>query len=79
MNKNIARIIKTVINRKSEVTKQFILILTYNIYRRMIIEKQFELNLFQRIHFCGFEHRLLRFILEHYIVIVSFIIINSKD
>ena len=33
MNKNIAKIIKTIKNRRSDVTKQFILISTYNTYQ----------------------------------------------
>ena len=79
MNKNIAKIIKTIKNRKSDVTKQFILISTYNTYRRMIIEKQFTLNVFQRVQFREFKRRLIKFILEHYVDVVFFIIINSNN
>ena len=79
MNKNIAKIIKTIKDRKSDVTKQFILILTYNTYRRMIIEKQFTLNIFQRVQFREFKRRLIKFIFKHYVDVVFSIIINSNN
>ena len=65
-------------NRKSNITKQFILILIYIIYQRMIIEKLFKLNIFQRIHFREFKRRLIQFIFEYYLVIF-FIIINLNN
>ena len=79
MNKNIAKIVKTIKDRKFDVTKQFILISTYNTYRRMIIEKQFTLNIFQRVQFREFERRLIKFIFKHYVDVVFSIIINSNN
>ena len=79
MNKNIAKIIKTIKDRKFDVMKQFILISIYNTYRRMIIKKQLTLNVFQRVQFREFERRLIRFIFEHYVDVVFFIIINLNN
>ena len=45
----------------------------------MIIKKQLELNFFQCAQFRKFERCLIQFITEHYIIIVSFVIINSDN